>query len=152
MSDGNGQPRSARGKIVLLGGLLFLAGLVIGCLLGFFGMRHVLFRFRPPPESIANRRALQIQRDFNLSEETKALVERENEDFFRRMRAEGDAMHQTLERLKTEHIDRVAAIMPDQTTRERWLKESPSYFPPGPPPPPPPPAGAGPMRRPPPLP
>lgn len=130
--------RTTRRRFWLCIIMVFLGGLVCGGLAGVYGIRYVYLNYPPPLERLAGRAAKKIQRDFNLDETT-----------YKRVRGEIVTMVLSVHRKMTEaredtggiiqqYTDNIADMMPDDASRERWLKDARNYVPVPPPMPKPP--------------
>lgn len=117
---------------------VFFGGLIFGGLIGVYGLRYLYLHYPPPLDKLAERVANKVQRDFQLDETTR-----------RRVRDEIAAMvinaHKKLSEVNDEtgiiirrHTENIADMMPDDASRERWLRDAGKYVPVPPPIPPPP--------------
>lgn len=129
---------AVRRKVILLGVLFFLGGFIAGTLFGIFGMRHIMFRFRPAPEKIAMERAREIQKNLGLSDAATEAIQKENLSHFFEIRGEFDSMRSRMDVLMTKYAENVAKLIDDPDKKKMWLATYRDYFPKGPPPPPPP--------------
>lgn len=130
------QTVTPRRRLLLFGGLLFVAGLVAGLLLGVFGVRHLFFRFRPSPQDMAMKRADRLQKDFNLAADARAKIVVENQRLFSVMSDDFASRHKHMESLLEEHVENIAKLLPNDDARKKWRENFRDYFPPPPPPPP----------------
>lgn len=126
----------SRRRCFYFGGLLFIVGLAIGCLIGFFVLRHIAFALRPPLDKIAVKATDRIRKDFGLDPDTSQKVEAELTTLFDGIRSSFIEHRGQLEILTNEHVDKIEQLLPDAESRERWRKNHRKYLP-GPPPPPP---------------
>lgn len=127
--NGKNEFSAMRRKIVILCVLFLLIGFVGGGLFGMFGMRHLLFRYRPKPTDIAMRRADEIQRDLGLSRELRDRIVEENMKHYEVITKEFDSMHGRMGVLMKDFADNVANLLDDPEKKKLWLETYENYFP-----------------------
>lgn len=130
------QAAAPRRRLLLFGGLLFVAGLIAGLLLGMFGARHFFFLFRPSPHKMAIKRAARLQKDFGLSNKMRDKILAENQRLYTELSEDFAARHERMEKILATHVENIATLLPDDAARTRWREDFRNYFPPPPPPPP----------------
>lgn len=122
--------------------LLFIIGLAIGCVFGFFFLRRWIFAFRPPMEVAIERHIAEIVKDFSLDPEAGKNVGDEFRVMFAKMRETFTATREAIQKNRAETIDKIETLMPDENRKRQWRDTYEKYFPPPPPPGPPGPPGS----------
>lgn len=142
-------PALSRKRLYVTLILVFVAGVVCGCLLAVFGVRYLFFHFRPSPKEMVADIAGNIIRDFNLPQSARPEIEEEIHSLMSSIRETLDKTRDHADAMIAERAERFVRFIPDEAGVARWRKENMKYFRRPPPflapfpPPPPPPGGAG---------
>lgn len=126
--------KSGRGRLVLFSALIFFAGMIMGVLLGVFGIRYLFFHRPPNPENLAKKAVSLIDEDFSLDASTRKAIEKECLLYFSDVEKTFVGTRNAIENTLKEHADNIAQIFPEGETRRKWLDNYRKYFPKGPPP------------------
>lgn len=137
MSDTTIRAFVSRRRSRYFGVFLFVIGLALGCVIGFFFLRHVLFFLKPPPfKNMVAHTAGRIRDDFKLDDATSKAVEDELQTLFGEIRVHLDATRKEIEKIVDQHVERIELALPEGEKRQQWREKSREYLPPPPPGPP----------------
>ncbi len=115
--------------------LVFLGGLACGVFIGVTGFNYYLLRRHPPSaEKIAVKVSGRIQQEYHLDETARAKVEQEILRFEKTIHASVIETHNRIDAVMQTFTDNIAAILPDESSRERWRKDYPRFIRKPPPP------------------
>lgn len=121
--------RSSRRKIWLCISLVFLGGLICGCLIGAFYFKRAYSSYYHPRKRVADVIAERIQKDYQLDSSTADQVLSELSVLGATLHEKVQFAREDIQNLRREYIDRIAGLLPDDGRRERWLAESHRYLP-----------------------
>lgn len=117
--------------------LVFFCGFLCGGVVCVVGIKYAFTRFPPPVEKVSRKIAARIAGDFSLDEATRKRVEGEVLRLGAEFTEQLGETRMSIEALIERRRESIAAIMPDEERKKRWLREYRDFFPQLPPIPPP---------------
>lgn len=121
---------------------IFILGVLLGITLVLANFRTVMHLLRPPHHEMAEILARDINKRLSDSFSIPESSQKKIRDIIISAQPEFDrifgSVHQKLEDLHQEIINKISLEIPDLKDREEFLNNTAKYFPPGPPPPAPP--------------
>lgn len=113
--------------------LVFLFGILCGCIISVVGFKYMRTHFPPPLDRISRRITDRIAKDFALNKATRDAVEQEIFLLGSDISSQMGETRKSIEKSIEQRQENIGSIMPNEEMKNRWHKEYRSYFPPIPP-------------------